>query len=319
MVVPNPDQATSYEFDSFCLIPSERQLLRDDKPVPLTPKAFELLLLLVEESGHLIKKEELIEKLWPNSFVEEANLTHHIWTLRKALGKKEDGQQYIETVSRRGYRFAADVHTAENHSVTYIKSSSSTRPAEAKVGLFSTPMRAGIICVLVLIAVVTGYFAYSRLRPTQASSPRNIVLLVLPFENAGANSDEQYFSEGMTEEMITELANLQRERLRVIPRESALRIKSSGKDVYQTARELSVDYVLESSVFRSGSRVRINTRLIKVLDALFGPTATSENCGTFWFCRTKWRVRSQGKSRFRLTHLDIRLLTKLTPKLLKHI
>ena len=121
--------------------------------------------------------------------------------------------------------------------------------------------------MLVLITALSlGYFAYSRLQPTHTTSPSNIVLLVLPFENAGANPDEQYFSDGMTEEMITELATLEQQRLRVIPRASALRIKSSGKDVYQTARELNVDYLLESSVFRSGSRVRINSRLIKVSD-----------------------------------------------------
>lgn len=267
MAASKLNQPAAFEFGPFRVIPSERQLLRDDRTVPLPPKAFDLLLLLVEKSGHLIEKEELIETLWPNSFVEEANLTHHIWTLRKALGKKDDGQHYIETVSRRGYRFAAGVQAHENHSVTYIKPTVSTRPVEAKVGLFSSPIRAGIACVLVLImALSLGYFAYSRLQPTQTTSPSNIVLLVLPFENAGANPDEQYFSDGMTEEMITELANLEQQRLRVIPRASALRIKSSGKDVYQTARELNVDYVLESSVFRSGSRVRINSRLIKVSD-----------------------------------------------------
>jgi DNA-binding winged helix-turn-helix (wHTH) protein len=100
MAVSNPDQPTSFEFGAFRLIPSERQLLRDATPVPLPPKAFELLVLLVEKSGHLIEKEELIQKLWPDSFVEEANLTHHIWTLRKALGRKENGQNYIEMYER---------------------------------------------------------------------------------------------------------------------------------------------------------------------------------------------------------------------------
>src|SRR5262245_6141582 len=99
MATSKPNQQTSFEFGPFILIPSERQLLREATPLSLPPKAFELLVLLVEKSGHLIEKEELMEKLWPDSFVEEANLTHHIWTLRKTLGKQEDGRQYIETVS----------------------------------------------------------------------------------------------------------------------------------------------------------------------------------------------------------------------------
>ena len=98
MAASKLNQPAAFEFGAFRLIPAERQLLCDDRTVPLPPKAFELLLLLVEKSGHLIEKEELIEKLWPNSFVEEANLTHHIWTLRKALGKKEPHFSSVRSV-----------------------------------------------------------------------------------------------------------------------------------------------------------------------------------------------------------------------------
>src|ERR1700730_7468887 len=99
----------SYEFGAFRLTPSEGQLLREGLPLPLPPKAFEMLVLLVQQSGHLISKEELMQTLWPDSFVEEANLTHHIWMLRKTLAEAENGHRYIETVPRRGYRFVADV------------------------------------------------------------------------------------------------------------------------------------------------------------------------------------------------------------------
>ena len=98
-----------YEFGPFRLDTEERLLLRDGKPISLTPKAFETLIALVRRSGHLVEKELLLKEVWPETFVEEANLTQNIFTLRKVLGQRKDGGQYIETVPKRGYRFIADV------------------------------------------------------------------------------------------------------------------------------------------------------------------------------------------------------------------
>jgi len=103
-----------YEFGPFQLDTAERQLLRDGEPVQLTPKVFETLCLLVERGGHLVGKDELIKRLWPeDKFVEEANLTNNVWMLRKTLGEKQGGQSYIETVPKRGYRFTAPVRELE--------------------------------------------------------------------------------------------------------------------------------------------------------------------------------------------------------------
>src|SRR5499427_5482218 len=104
----------AYEFGPFRLSPAEGQLLREGNPVTLTPKAFEALVLLVERQGHLIEKEELMKSLWPDTFVEEANLAHHVWRLRKALEDSKDVAQYIETVPKRGYRFIAPVKIIED-------------------------------------------------------------------------------------------------------------------------------------------------------------------------------------------------------------
>jgi DNA-binding winged helix-turn-helix (wHTH) protein len=104
------DQATEiFEFGPFLLDAAQRLLMRHDKPVPLTPKAFETLLALVQNSGRILEKEELLKLVWPDAFVEQATLSQNIFTLRKALGLTEDGRQYIDTIPRRGYRFAADV------------------------------------------------------------------------------------------------------------------------------------------------------------------------------------------------------------------
>src|SRR5215467_10563079 len=98
-----------YEFGPFRLDATEHLLLCEGESVPLTPKAFDLLLALVERHGHLLEKEELLKKVWPDTFVEEANLASNISLLRKALGDGENGQRYIETVPKRGYRFVAGV------------------------------------------------------------------------------------------------------------------------------------------------------------------------------------------------------------------
>jgi len=102
----------TYEFGPFRLIPAERQLLRDGEVVALTPKAFDLLLALVEQNGHLIEKDELLKQVWPDSFVQEANLSVKMSALRRALGEGSNDHQYIETVPKRGYRFVARVNVA---------------------------------------------------------------------------------------------------------------------------------------------------------------------------------------------------------------
>ena len=98
-----------YEFGPFRLDPTECLLVHDGQAVPLTPKVLETLIVLVENRGHMLEKEELMKRLWPDSFVEDANLTVNISQLRKALAQNADEDQYIETIPKRGYRFVADV------------------------------------------------------------------------------------------------------------------------------------------------------------------------------------------------------------------
>ena len=94
-----------YEFGPFSLDPDERVLFRDGRPLPLPPKTFDTLIALVERSGHIVEKDELMQKVWPDTFVEEVNLARHVSNLRKVLGEEREDQLYIETVPRRGYRF----------------------------------------------------------------------------------------------------------------------------------------------------------------------------------------------------------------------
>src|SRR5215813_15181263 len=107
-----------YDFGPFRIDLVERVLIRDGQPLTLTPKAFDLLLALVERCGHVVEKEELMRAVWPETIVEESNLTHHISVLRKVLGESAGERPYIETIPRRGYRFLAEVERVEREVVT---------------------------------------------------------------------------------------------------------------------------------------------------------------------------------------------------------
>ncbi|MBD0325867.1 MAG: transcriptional regulator, partial [Pyrinomonadaceae bacterium] len=116
-----------YEFGNFRIDVTERTLLGREGIISLTPKAFDTLLLLVENSGRVLGKQELMEKVWPESFVEENNLAQNISALRKALGKEEEGAKYIETVPKRGYRFRAEVRETWDEDVELIVREQTTR------------------------------------------------------------------------------------------------------------------------------------------------------------------------------------------------
>ena len=250
-----------YEFGPFRLDPAERSLLRDGKAVPLTPKAFELLVLLVENRGHLLKKDELIERVWPNTFVEEANLAQNVSALRKALDDKNGGAQYIETVPKGGYRFTAAVgdHTpsavVESPAVEPPSSRPASRVARRYVLAF---LATAAVAVVLMLVFQRGLF---RGRWSGAASvPRIQSLAVLPLHNLSNDTEQEYFSDGMTDELITEISKFG--QLRVISHSSVERYKERKRPLAEIARELGVDAVVEGTVMRSGNRIRITARLI---------------------------------------------------------
>src|SRR5215208_8278508 len=135
-----------YEFGPYQLDTTERLLLRDGERVALTPKAFEMLVVLIERKGRLVEKEELMKALWPDSFVEEANLTNNVYALRKTLGSGQNGQGYIETVPKVGYRFTAHVRelngaelVLERHPLTSIVTEEEATEADERAGAVSLP------------------------------------------------------------------------------------------------------------------------------------------------------------------------------------
>jgi TolB-like protein/DNA-binding winged helix-turn-helix (wHTH) protein/Flp pilus assembly protein TadD len=267
-----PQPRRVFRFGPFQLEPAARRLQRNGEPVNLKSKAFDTLLILVERHGHPVSKDELMQRLWPGVVVEENNLSQNISALRKALGTDH---RYIATLPGEGFQFVADVEERADGREAFAV----TRPPgadqgesrglpvpEGRPGRAHGKRRPRAITYGVVIAAALA-LALALLRPrtqTEADSApsRATMLAVLPFENLSADPDEDYFSDGLTEEMITQLASLNPDRLGVIARTSAMLYKRTNKGAAQIGRELGADYILEGSVRRSGERVRITAQLI---------------------------------------------------------
>jgi TolB-like protein/DNA-binding winged helix-turn-helix (wHTH) protein/Tfp pilus assembly protein PilF len=251
-----------FEFGRFRVDSVERVLLADGRPVSLTPKAFETLLDLLEHSGHILEKDELLEHVWPGTFVEEGTLVQNVSTLRKVLGEAPDGSAYIETIPRRGYRFAGAVHETD-----FEPGSEGNFPPVPIVTARRVGTSGWIVGLsIAAVSLVILFFTRENIWPRPDPAPKKIMLAVLPFENLSGDSQQEYFSSGLTEEMITQLGDLEPNRLGVIARTSAMQYKGGKKDTRQIGRELGVDYILEGSVRREGDRVRITAQLIQVKD-----------------------------------------------------
>lgn len=264
-----------FKFGPFRLDPNEQRLLRDGEPVALTPKAFEVLLCLVERHGELLTKEELLEAVWPDTFVEEAVLSVNISTVRKALGDDQNGHSFIETAPRRGYRFLASVETVgQAISAEEPLQRNFSRVAQPAGTIHESPLRKrwGIVLsagALVALLVLLWGFNVNSLRdrpltfvgaPHNAPAPKIESLAVLPLENLSRDPEQEYFADGMTEALITDLGKIG--ALRVISRTSVMQYKGTRKSLPQIARELNVDAIVEGTVLRSGNRVRITANLL---------------------------------------------------------
>ncbi len=257
---PNPEQKKQlYSFGPFRLDAQERVLFLEDQPLPLTPKVIEILIVLVENSGHITEKEVLLSRVWPDTFVEESALAKNVSLLRKALGGEEN--TYIETVPKRGYRFVAAVQKSQAGSAGERIVTAETAATEAP-GRRARNTLLAIAMASVILGVSLVAWQWERLRATPPTG--RVKLAVLPFENLSGDSEQDYLSDGLTEEMITQLARLSPERLAVIARTSSMHFKASKKTVAQIGQELGVDYVLEGSIRREGERLRISAQLIQV-------------------------------------------------------
>jgi len=280
-----------FEFGPFRIDTANRLLLRDGKPIALKPKVVDTLLVLVENAGRVLEKDELIEKLWPDSFVEEGNLTQNIYELRKALNSGAE-ESYIETIPRRGYRFAGQVRelpleeggavrTGRGESDPASENSEDARQqleAAKREEPFALPAMASdasrprlsgrwaLICSVVLfglMALISYYLLSARTKPTPANSVIKS-LAVLPFKSLSAEAADEFMGQGMADALITKLSNSREIAIR--PTSAVLRYSASDKDPVTAGRELGVEAVLDGKVQHVGERVRVTVQLLRVAD-----------------------------------------------------
>lgn len=279
-----------FEFGRFRVDVAERRLLRDGEPVLLPPKAFETLLALVEHSGHLLQKEELMRTVWPDAFVEENNLTQHIYVLRKVLGES-NGQKYIETVPRLGYRFTAGVREVldegadlfvENRTKyrVIVKEESyeeehetdEARTVEPRAlptsltaprpRLKPTHIILAVSFVLVGLAVAL-IWTTGKTRRAERGSGTELAfnsIAVLPFKTIG--EEDEHLGLGMADTLIAKLSRVR--RISVRPISAVHRFTGLGQDPVAAGRALGVDAVLDGRVQRAGGRIRVTIELVSV-------------------------------------------------------
>jgi TolB-like protein/DNA-binding winged helix-turn-helix (wHTH) protein/Flp pilus assembly protein TadD len=256
-------------FGSFEVDTVSGELRRQGLRIKLQDQPFRLLVLLLERAGDVVTREEVREKLWPaDTYVDfDHSLNTAVRKLREALGDSAEGSRYVETLARRGYRFIAHVEPRRTAQLASAKADVAPvlpDPAER----FSSSTRRLLtfaIVVAICAAALVAYWAVPRRGPTTVSG-RRLTLAVLPFDNLSGDADQEYLSDGLTEEMITQLGRLEPDRLRVLARSSTWKYKRAERDIGQLRRELGVDYVLEGSLRRGGERVRVTAQLVQVAD-----------------------------------------------------
>lgn len=283
-----------YEFGPFRLDAEARVLTRDGEPVPLTPKAVETLLVLVERNGRVVSREELMREVWPDTFVEDNNLSVNVSALRRALGSTPEGKPYIETLARRGYRFAhkverlpegvfnltveremrervivieeefSDEDSRSEAVVTYATTADAASLAPARGRSWSRLVVAGVV-LAVVVAGVLSYRALTRGDGQPRTSSEVKSLAVLPFKSMSADAGDEYLGLGLADSLITQLSDA---RPIIVRPTSAVRkyAQADATDPLAAGRELRVEAVLEGSVQRDGERLRVTARLLRVSD-----------------------------------------------------
>jgi TolB-like protein/DNA-binding winged helix-turn-helix (wHTH) protein/Flp pilus assembly protein TadD len=248
---------------------------KEGRKVPLQEQPFRVLSILLERPGEVVTREQLQARLWSaDTYVGfDEGLNTAIRKLRVAFGDSAVNPRFIETVSRRGYRFVAPVRepVREQTPITPQTGGDSPSPKTAARVQPGRPWRLWLpvlaLSATALFFILTGV-AYLTRKHSSAipAAPRRVMLAILPFQNLSDDPEQEYFSDGLTEETITDLGQLSPEQLGVIARTSAMTYRHTNKTVRQIGHELGVDYILEGSIRRDAGRARVSAQLIRVSD-----------------------------------------------------
>jgi len=253
-----------WRFEDFELDRSAYELRRAGRSVRLERIPFELLCLLVEHSGQLVTRQEILERIWGKDVFLDADnaINTAVRKIRQALRDNSETPRLVHTIPGKGYRFSV---TVLQQAPAGIASESPPALESERSGTRRTRRWLGLAFGIAgIVAVALFVWHSARRKPGQ---PRErIMLAVLPLENLSGDPAEDYFVDGMTEEMITQLGSLDPQRLGVIARTSAMQYKGTREGTAQIAKELGVQYLVEGSVRRSGKEVRVTVQLIRSTD-----------------------------------------------------
>jgi len=256
------------------------ELRRAGRALKLERIPLDILFLLVERRGQLVTRDDIIGKIWGKDvFVDtDSSINGAIRKIRQVLKDDPENPVFVQTVTGKGYRFIAAVTEAEfpahksggknlesSNTITQEPSTLLAAGQERRVALTSWPWVASLAVLLVVVLAAAIFGLRPRAR-SQTASEHRVMMAVLPFANLSNDPEQEYFSDGLTEETITDLGELNPERLGVIARTSAAAYKHTNKTIAQIGRELGVDYILEGSVRREGGVARISAQLIRVKD-----------------------------------------------------
>ena len=265
-------------FKMFRLDTKNHLLWRNGDRVPVAPKGFDVLAYLVEHAGRVVTQDEMLEALWSETYVNPEVLRKYILEIRKALGDRPDKPEFIETLPKRGYRFIAPVTDESGIELADLPTSLATEEHAAKemVEAEATPLdlesssgkgrlwKLAIILLLSVVAAAMGVYFRPGKGAANASSLNNTSIAVLPFADMSPAKDQEYFSDGLAEQLINDLAKVS--GLQVVGRSSSFQFKGKNEDLRDVGRKLGVANVLEGSVRREGNHVRITAELTKADD-----------------------------------------------------
>ena len=264
-----PQPATVVRFGVYEVNLQSGELRKLGMKVRVQNQPLKLLQILLERPGEVVSREELRERIWPEEsfgdFDQAVNVA--VAKLRTALGDSADNPRFVETLPRRGYRFLAPVLAAEQQ--VLARPSIPNEDGRRRDKFFDVNSTWAFKILLPALVVAGALLSAYHLRRGRSVVPQErtrTMLAVLPFEDLSRDSGQEYFAEGLTEELIAEMGQLNPDQLGVIASVSAMRYKSSDKTVEQIARELHADYVIEGSVRRAGNRVRVSAELIRGKD-----------------------------------------------------
>jgi TolB-like protein/DNA-binding winged helix-turn-helix (wHTH) protein/Flp pilus assembly protein TadD len=250
-------------FGPYALDLRSGELRKFGTKVKMGEQAFQILRVLLETPGEMVTREDLRAKLWTSeTFVDfDHGLNSAVQRLRDCLSDSAEKPRWIETVPRRGYRFIAPV-TLVAEPPQEASPPPSLESESSEDGHRNPSSRRVIWAVASMVLLGSALVAWYLLRP----HPATVMLAALPFENLSGDSEQEYFSDGLSDEMINQMGRLQPGRLRVIARTSSMLYKGTKKNIAEIGRELHADYILEGSVRQDGEKVRISARLIQVRD-----------------------------------------------------